>query len=107
MAIFFNSLGGALSISIAQNIFSNGLKTEVPKYAPNVSAQDIIAAGSTHLRETVNATDLPGVLAAYSKALWWNSYGMWMFHRMEELKGEECYAWWCLMSLKCTFYYGT
>ncbi len=31
LAIFFNSLGGAISISIAQNIFSNTLVKELPK----------------------------------------------------------------------------
>jgi hypothetical protein len=32
LAIFFNSLGGAIAISIAQNIFSNTLVKELPKY---------------------------------------------------------------------------
>jgi hypothetical protein len=31
LAIFFNSLGGAIAISIAQNIFSNTLSQELPK----------------------------------------------------------------------------
>jgi hypothetical protein len=31
LAIFFNSLGGAIAISIAQNIFSNTLVKELPK----------------------------------------------------------------------------
>lgn len=69
MAIFFNSLGGAISISVAQNIFSNGLYTNVPKYAPEVTAQFVINAGSTHLREAVSAADLPGVLQAYMLSL--------------------------------------
>ena len=69
MMIFFNSLGGALSISIAQNIFSNGLKNTIPQYAPNVSAHDILNAGATYLRKAVSPVDLPGVLVAYAKAL--------------------------------------
>ena len=69
MAIFFNSLGGAISISVAQNIFSNGLYANVPKYAPDVSAQFVINAGSTHLREEISPADLPGVLQAYMLAL--------------------------------------
>jgi hypothetical protein len=69
LAIFFNSLGGAISISIAQNIFSNGLAKELPKYAPEVSAQVVIDAGATHIRDVVSAADLPGVLTAYMKAL--------------------------------------
>ena len=69
LAIFFNSLGGAISISVAQNIFSNGLTTNVPKYAPQVSVYDVIHAGATRLREVIGAGSLPGVLLAYMVAL--------------------------------------
>ena len=69
LAIFFNSLGGAISISIAQNIFSNGLATSLPKYAPEVSAASVINAGATHLREFVPPQFLAGVLKAYMVAL--------------------------------------
>lgn len=69
IAIFFNSLGGAVSISIAQNIFTNGLKANLPKYAPSVSAETVIKAGATYLRKVVSAEDLPGVLRAYMAAL--------------------------------------
>ena len=69
MAIFFNSLGGAISISVAQNIFSNGLSTNLPKYAPDVSAEAVINAGATHLREFVKPGLLAGVLKAYMVAL--------------------------------------
>jgi predicted MFS family arabinose efflux permease len=65
MAIFFNSLGGALSISIAQNIFQNGLYSNIPIYAPAVSVMEVIAAGSTNLRSAISPADLPGVLQAY------------------------------------------
>ena len=69
MAIFFNSLGGAISISVAQNIFSNGLAKNLPKYAPDVSATGVINAGATHLRDYVKPEYLPGVLRAYMQAL--------------------------------------
>lgn len=67
--MFFNSLGGALAISIAQNIFSNKLVTNVHKYAPNVLPATVSSAGATHLREVIPAADLAGVLEAYAKAL--------------------------------------
>jgi len=69
MAIFFNSLGGAISISIAQNIFSNGLKEHIPKYAPEVNAEVVINAGATFLRQAVSLQSLPGVIKAYMLAL--------------------------------------
>ena len=69
IAIFFNSLGGAISISIAQNIFSNGLKSNLPNYAPDVSPELVIKVGATYLRRFISAEDLPGVLKAYMVAL--------------------------------------
>lgn len=69
LAIFFNTLGGAVSISIAQNIFQNGLYQNMPKFAPNVSAEAVIKAGATYLRQLIPPADLPGVLQAYMASL--------------------------------------
>ena len=69
VGIFFNSLGGAISISIAQNIFSNTLIKQIPKLAPRVNPQMVIAAGATHVREVVPKESLPGVLEAYNRAV--------------------------------------
>ncbi|KAE9377137.1 MFS general substrate transporter [Stipitochalara longipes BDJ] len=69
MAIFFNSLGGAIAISIAQNIFSNGLKSNLPKYAPDVSPEVVINAGAAYLRKVITPAQLPGVLLAYMDGL--------------------------------------
>jgi hypothetical protein len=69
IAIFFNTLGGAISVSITQNIFLNGLYAEIPKYAPDISPLLIIGAGATHIRDVVPAADLPGVLQAYMISL--------------------------------------
>jgi len=68
-AVFFNTLGGAISISIAQNIFSNTLIKEIPKHAPGVKPEIIIQAGATHIRDVVTPAQLPGVLEAYNIAL--------------------------------------
>lgn len=72
LAIFFNSLGGAISISIAQNVFSNGLSTKIPKYAPDIPVDVVVNAGATHLREAVNKinpAELAGVIKGYMMAL--------------------------------------
>lgn len=69
VAIFFNTLGGALAVSIAQNIFSNGLKTEIPKFTTGVSADVVFAAGATGIRQVVPAAQLAGALEAYNQAL--------------------------------------
>lgn len=69
VAIFFNSLGGAVAISIAQNIFSNTLIQEIPKLTTGVNAKKIIAAGATHIREVTPPSQLAGVLQAYDLAV--------------------------------------
>ncbi len=69
VAIFFNSLGGAVSISIAQNIFSNTLIMEIPRYTEGVEPWKIVAAGATHIREVTPPAQLKGVLFAYNIAV--------------------------------------
>lgn len=69
LAIFFNSLGGALSVSIAQNIFSNSLAQQIPKHTTGVDPQLIIGAGATHVREASPPGQLAGVLLAYNEAV--------------------------------------
>ncbi len=69
VGIFFNSLGGAISISIAQNIFSNTLIKEIPKQTKGVNPALVMAAGATHVHSVVSPEQLPGVLVAYNKAV--------------------------------------
>ncbi|KAI9844054.1 MAG: hypothetical protein M1838_002345 [Thelocarpon superellum] len=69
IAIFFNTLGGAISISVAQNVFSNTLTQEIPKHTVGVDAGKIISAGATHVREITAASQLNGVLIAYDIAI--------------------------------------
>ena len=70
LAIFFNTLGGALSVSIAQNIFSNTLLTQVPIQTNGaVNATTIIGAGATHVQQITPPQYLLGVLTAYDKAV--------------------------------------
>lgn len=67
--MFFNSLGGAISISIAQNIFSNTLLLEIPKHTEGVDPRVVMAAGATHVRDVVEEGQLGGVLFAYNAAV--------------------------------------
>ena len=69
LAIFFNTLGGALSVSIAQNIFSNTLAKQIPKHTTGVDAASVISAGATHVREASPPGQLAGVLLAYNEAV--------------------------------------
>ncbi|KAF2131549.1 MFS transporter [Dothidotthia symphoricarpi CBS 119687] len=67
--LFFNSLGGALSISIAQNIFVNTLAKEIPKHVPGLDSKVIAEAGATNLRNVVSPEQLPGVLEGYNTSV--------------------------------------
>ncbi|KAI9808661.1 MAG: hypothetical protein M1825_003812 [Sarcosagium campestre] len=69
IAIFFNSLGGAISISIAQNIFTNTLIKQIPLLTDGVDAAAIIGAGATHVRDITPPAQLDGVLQAYNLAV--------------------------------------
>jgi hypothetical protein len=72
IAIFFNSLGGAISISVAQNVFSNGLYKNIPLYAPNIPVDVVVNSGATNLRaavEKIDASALPNLLVGYMKAI--------------------------------------
>ena len=69
LAIFFNTLGGALSVSIAQNIFSNTLAKQLPKHTSGIDPAFIISAGATHVREAAPPGQLAGVLLSYNEAV--------------------------------------
>ncbi|KAF3940067.1 hypothetical protein ABW19_dt0210181 [Dactylella cylindrospora] len=48
---FFQSLGGALFISVGQNIFSNGLKRGLHEYIPEIPAEVFLFSGATEIDE--------------------------------------------------------
>jgi hypothetical protein len=70
VAIFFNSLGGAIALSISSNIFSNTLVKEIPKYAPGITPKQVLNAGSTDLSQLhLPPALLDGIKQAYDVAL--------------------------------------
>ncbi|PYH88185.1 hypothetical protein BO71DRAFT_404072 [Aspergillus ellipticus CBS 707.79] len=66
---FSQTFGGSIFLAIAEVIFSAGLQREIPKYAPSVNPETVIAAGATGFREVVPAEDLVAVLKAYAKSI--------------------------------------
>ncbi|XP_014554348.1 hypothetical protein COCVIDRAFT_39781 [Bipolaris victoriae FI3] len=69
LAIFANSLGGAMSTSIAQNIFSNSLARNLAQYAPGIDPQQIINTGVTELRQKFPVNSMAGILEAYVSSI--------------------------------------
>ena len=69
---FTLTLGGALFISVAQNIFTNRLLTNLAATVHNVSPGLILSTGATSIRNVITQADpssLPLVLDAYNSAV--------------------------------------
>jgi len=66
---FFQSLGGALFVSVAQTVFQNGLIAGIAEYAPELDPAIFLHSGATAIRgllEELHQEDaLEGVLKAY------------------------------------------
>ncbi|CAI7619037.1 unnamed protein product [Penicillium glandicola] len=67
--VFAQTLGGALFVSIGNNVFRNKLVEYLAKYSPKLDPTLIVRAGATGLHSVVDKADLPGVLLAYNDAL--------------------------------------
>jgi hypothetical protein len=73
LVIFFQSLGGALFISVGQTVFQNGLIRGTHKFAPNLDPTLLLRAGATEIRSVLEKNglldELPGALKAYMQGL--------------------------------------
>lgn len=67
--VFLQTLGGALFVSIAQNVFSNKLVQYVGEYVPGLDPNVVLATGATSIQSTIPKDMLPGVTLAYNDAL--------------------------------------
>ncbi|PMD46299.1 MFS general substrate transporter [Hyaloscypha variabilis F] len=70
---FFQTLGGALFISVAQTLFQNGLLSGIEKNAPQLPAQQFLHSGATQIRQILaelhQEDALDAVLQAYVDGL--------------------------------------
>lgn len=67
--LFIQLLGGALMVSVGQNVFANDLVSGLSRI-PGVDAQAVVAAGATGLRGLItDAGDLQAALVVYNDAL--------------------------------------
>ncbi|OQO09092.1 hypothetical protein B0A48_05983 [Cryoendolithus antarcticus] len=69
IAMFSQTLGGALFISVAQNVFTNSLLKNVIAAAPSLDTAKILSTGATNLKNAVPIELLPAVQMAYNNAL--------------------------------------
>lgn len=79
VVMFAQQLGGALFVSVGQNVFSNELVKGIKAAAPTLDADIIMNVGATQLKELVEPEFLDGVQSAYNTALtnmWYASVAM-------------------------------
>jgi len=72
MLIFAQTFGGALFISVAQNVFTNRLAANLVRTVPTLNPAIVLKTGATELSKAVTAQDpslLHGVLSSYNDAL--------------------------------------
>ena len=69
MSMFCQTFGGALFVSVAQNVFNNRLLNLLVNNVPEVDADIILHVGATSLKKAVPEKVLPLVQDAYNTAL--------------------------------------
>lgn len=71
LVFFCQQLGGAIIVSVGQNVLNTKLIDGITGIVDNLDRQKIIDAGATRLRDVVPAADMPAVLEKYNLALRW------------------------------------
>ncbi|KAJ7152948.1 major facilitator superfamily domain-containing protein [Mycena filopes] len=69
LIMFSQTLGGALFVSVGQNVFTNKLASGLAKNVPGVNPAIVLSAGATSLRNSIDPQYLPAVLQVYNDAL--------------------------------------
>ncbi|KAI0588076.1 MFS transporter [Pyrenophora tritici-repentis] len=67
--MFCQTLGGALFISVGQNVFTNQLIKNLSSVVPELNAHIVLSVGATELKHVIDPRFLPGVLTAYNTTL--------------------------------------
>ncbi|KAL8649119.1 MAG: hypothetical protein Q9210_004591 [Variospora velana] len=68
LMFFQQSLGGAIFLSAAQNVFSSHLISTL-SFSPDIDPYKILETGATALKSVFPEADLPTVLVAYNEAI--------------------------------------
>ncbi|KAK7019566.1 DHA14-like major facilitator [Favolaschia claudopus] len=69
LVMFSNTLGGALFVAIAQNVFTNTFISRLTETVPGISATLILSAGADSLKDAIPPQFLHAVLIAYNQSL--------------------------------------
>jgi hypothetical protein len=69
LMMFSQTLGGALFISVGQNVFTNSLIKNLKTVVPDLDVNIVLTVGATELKNQIPQQYLAGVLSAYNLAL--------------------------------------
>ncbi len=69
LMMFSQTLGGAIFVSVAQNVFTNTLLKNVHKAVPGLNPAIVLATGATSLQDKIPKQFLPAVQTAYNGAI--------------------------------------
>lgn len=67
--MFALNIGGALFLSVGQNVFTNQLFKNVAAVVHDLSPAQVISVGATSLKDVIPAQDIGAVLVAYNRTL--------------------------------------
>ena len=69
IVMFAQTLGGALMVSVGQNVFTNQLVKNLIKSVPDLDTNIVLITGATELKRQIPEKFYQGVLVAYNKAI--------------------------------------
>ncbi|KAF2280982.1 MFS general substrate transporter [Westerdykella ornata] len=67
--MFMQTLGGALFISVAQNVFTNQLIKNLRTIVPDLASEFVLTVGATEIKNKIAEQYRPGVIKAYNESL--------------------------------------
>jgi len=67
--VFAQTVGGSLTLIVAQNVFTDKIISNLQAHVPNISPVLVLNAGATELQKVIAAQDFPAVLDAYNGAI--------------------------------------
>ena len=69
MLLFFQTLAGAIFISMAQSIFSNELIKAVAHNVPSINPGSVVLVGATDIRTAFPPDIVPAIIESFMEAL--------------------------------------
>ncbi|KAH8588905.1 putative efflux pump antibiotic resistance protein [Bisporella sp. PMI_857] len=69
LAVFCQTLGGAIIVAIAQSVFQNGLIQKLKENVPGLDPTIVLGVGATGIRRVIDGDSIAGVVKSYNGAV--------------------------------------